>query len=227
MQEIRWYQSRRLRRRLQPLYRGTFAVDRFEERCTSRPAHVGSFYCRAATRVRVRGQSASPRGADVWTSGHTAKHDRFRNRFNDCPRWSPEGFAAHQTGERAVARRCHPLEKRCAGRYHLREPGAAPNAKYIEWRDHSPKNWANVPLDTPVRLAWRLPRLWKPRVSKCQEPGDPQAPTIALNRTFTLDCHQSLPCRDQRQSKPLFGRPIPIKSSYPDAAAKRWIRSAR
>ena len=67
--------------------------------------------------------------------------------------------------------------------------GAAPNAKYIEWRDHSPKNWANVPLDTPVRLAWRLPRLWKPRVSKCQEPGDPQAPTIALNRTFTLACH--------------------------------------
>ena len=62
-------------------------------------------------------------------SGHTAKHDRFRNRFNDCPRWSPERFAAHQTGVRAVARRCHPLEKRCAGRYHLREPGCRAERK--------------------------------------------------------------------------------------------------
>jgi hypothetical protein len=37
--------------------------------------------------------------------------------------------------------------------------GFAPTDQYIEWRGHQPNNWANVALDTPVRLAWRLPRV--------------------------------------------------------------------
>jgi hypothetical protein len=42
-------------------------------------------------------------------------------------------------------------------------PGFAPTDQYIEWRGRGPNNWANVPLDTPVKLAWRLPR-WTPRI---------------------------------------------------------------
>jgi hypothetical protein len=37
--------------------------------------------------------------------------------------------------------------------------GFAPTERYIEWRGHGPNNWANVALDTPVRLAWRIPRV--------------------------------------------------------------------
>jgi hypothetical protein len=36
--------------------------------------------------------------------------------------------------------------------------GFTPTDRYIEWRGHGSHNWANVPLDTPVRLAWRVPR---------------------------------------------------------------------
>jgi hypothetical protein len=43
-------------------------------------------------------------------------------------------------------------------------PGFAPTDRYIEWRGPWPNNWANVPLDTPVRLAWHLPRVWTPRI---------------------------------------------------------------
>jgi hypothetical protein len=42
--------------------------------------------------------------------------------------------------------------------------GFAPSESYIEWRGRSSNNWGNVPVDTPVRLAWRLPRVWTSRV---------------------------------------------------------------
>jgi hypothetical protein len=42
--------------------------------------------------------------------------------------------------------------------------GFTPTDRYIEWRGPEPNNWANVPLDTPVRPAWRLPRVWTPRI---------------------------------------------------------------
>ena len=34
--------------------------------------------------------------------------------------------------------------------------GFAPTDRYIEWRGRGPNNWANVPLDAPVRLAWHF-----------------------------------------------------------------------
>jgi hypothetical protein len=42
-------------------------------------------------------------------------------------------------------------------------PGFALTDRYIEWRGRGSNNWANVPLDTPVKLAWRLP-FWTPRI---------------------------------------------------------------
>lgn len=43
-------------------------------------------------------------------------------------------------------------------------PGFAPTDRYIEWRGpNNWENWANVPLDAMVRLAWQLPRVWTPR----------------------------------------------------------------
>jgi hypothetical protein len=44
--------------------------------------------------------------------------------------------------------------------------GFAPTERYIEWRGHGPNNWANVPLDTSVRLAWRLRRVWTPYIQQ-------------------------------------------------------------
>lgn len=49
-------------------------------------------------------------------------------------------------------------------RDHLRDPGFAPTDQYIEWRGRGQNNWANVPLDAAVRLAWHFRRVWTPRI---------------------------------------------------------------